>query len=80
MKKRMSGVPQSLLILVCTLPSSFCWGEGGEVGVSFLPIFQKDGGGGGGGGLDRISIFRGGVAGQKGVNFFQEGLQFLHKK
>ena len=33
----------------------------------------------GGGGLDRISIFRGGLLGKRGVTFFKE-VAVLHKK
>ena len=49
-------------------------GEGEGKG-SLRPNFQ----GGGGGGLDRISVFRGGVAGKEGVTFFK-WLKFLQKK
>ena len=39
--------------------------------MSLLPNFQN--------GIDRISVFREGC-GKEGVIFFQQGLQFLHKK
>ena len=42
-------------------------------GLSLLPNFQKAEG------LDRISIF-GGVCWERVCDFFQEGLQFVHKK
>ena len=49
--------------------------------LSLLPNFQQGrvGVGWGGGGLDRISIFRGGLLGKTGVTF-SRGLQFLYKK
>ena len=43
-------------LIVCT-PTSFCW-----EGLSLLPNFQN-------GGLDRISIFRGGLLGKRGGDF-----------
>ena len=50
--------------IVCTpLPLSACPGGGEEEGLSLLPNFQKKYGGGGGG-LNRISIFRGGLPGK----------------
>ena len=47
---------------------------GGGVGVEPPTIFSKSKGS-----VDRISIFRGGLLGKRGVIFFT-GLQFIHKK
>ena len=55
-------------LIVCTSPPL------SARGFSLLPNFQK-----GGRGLDRISIFRGGLLGKRGVTFFR-GLQFLQQK
>ena len=54
--------------IVGTHPPPF----GGEGGLSLQPNVQK------GGGLDRTSSFRGGCW-ERGADFFQGGLQFLHK-
>ena len=45
------------------LPQTF-WGVGG--GLNLQPNFQK-------GGLDRTSVFRGGLLGKRGVTFFRGG-------
>ena len=57
-------------MIVCNPPplSAVCWGGGV---LSLRPNFQK-------GGLDRISVFRGEVAGKEEVTFSRE-VQFLHK-
>ena len=52
-------------------PSPFCWRRGAEPPTKY----QKERGG-----LDRTSIFRGGLLGKRGSDLFQGGLQFLDKK
>ena len=56
-------------------PLFFCWGvKSGGVGVEPPTRFSKSKGR-----VDRISIFRGGLLGKRGVIFFR-GLQFIHKR
>ena len=58
--------------IVCAPPLPFLLEEGGRTPYQ---IPKREGGG-----LDRTSIFRGGLLGKRGSDLFQGGLQFLDKK
>ena len=60
----------------CQLSNPVLGGQGGG-GLSLRSNFQKKRGGGG---LERISIFRGGLLGKRRSDFFQGELKLLHKK